>query len=85
MKNIEIGQAVKNWYFWAPQWPNYRFSGMTNTANFKPTPKLGWYQVSLKSLEPFMQVSKITDFGQNFQTDPSGEEYKRTRTVLKND
>ena len=79
VKRLKIG------IFEPPSAQTIVFSGMTNTANFKPTPKLGWYQVSLKSLEPFMQVSKITDFGQNFQTDPSGEEYKRTRTVLKND
>ena len=75
MKKIS-SKSVKRFkisHFWGPSsGETIVFTGSTYMPKDSPTLKLVVYQVSSKSLEPFLVGPKLLDCGQNSHTEPSG-------------
>ena len=80
--SLKSVQRFKSRYFWGPSCGQTSvFTGWPTPPKDSPHPILGWYEVSLKSLEPFLHLSNFTHFGQNFQSGPCRRDYGRTYTV----
>ena len=72
-KSWKSAKRLKLPRFWGPSTgETIIFTGSTYMPKDSPTLKLVVYQVSSKSLEPFLDESKLPYFGQNSHTEPSG-------------
>ena len=69
-------------HFWGPpSGQSEIFTGWAKLPKGSPRPKLGWYQVWRKSLEPFLRAPKLLDFGQNLHISPCGDKYTCAHVV----
>ena len=75
-------KRFKSSHFWGPpSGQSEIFTGWPKVSKGSPRPKLGWYQVWRKSLEPFLRGSKLTHFGQTFHICPCGDKYTCAHAV----